>query len=44
MTDFVRLRVAFSNYLRETLGKPCDWMVQGLLDIVQEAEKESAKA
>jgi len=41
LTDFVRLRAAFSNYLHTVLGKPVDWMVSDLLDIVENIEKES---
>jgi len=40
LTDFVRLRVAFSNYLHTVLGKPSEWMVADLLDIVMNIEKE----
>ena len=40
MTDFVRLRAAFSNYLHTVLGKPCEWMVSDLLEIVENLEKE----
>ena len=41
MTDFVRLRAAFSNYLHTVLGKPSEWMVADLLDIVENLEKEA---
>jgi len=40
VTDFVRLRAAFSNYLHTVLGKPSEWMVADLLDIVMNIEKE----
>jgi hypothetical protein len=43
VTDFVRLREAFSNYLQTVLGKKVEWMVQDLLDIVMNLEKEVVK-
>jgi len=43
VTDFVRLRAAFSNYLHTVLGKPSEWMVADLLDIVMNLEKETVK-
>ena len=43
MTDFVRLQQAFTDYLLTVLGKKVEWMVQDLLDIVMNLEKEVVK-